>query len=137
MGKDELKHRKAIRGIYWMPAVLLPLFYLQAADCIFNLFSGDIKGLLQTFCYMIPLLKLPPLNKKRRALFIEEEITKEGISTKILSWVYILCVSMICIWLIGFFFEPQGLFLKIFVGISCVVNSIFAILLIIGKFNKQ
>lgn len=137
MKKNELKSQKAIRGIYWVPLVLIPLFYLQAIDCIFNIFSGDVKDFLNTLFFTAAVLKFPPFFKKRRDTFIEEEITNEGIDTKILPWLYILCLSMICIWLFEYLFEPKGLFMTIFIGTSLIVNSIFAILLIIGKFNKQ
>ena len=125
------------RDIYWWVYSLIAVFYIEATNIVFELFTGKVEDFLYTVTIMTPLLfifntTLP--SKQRDELYNEDS---NGLKKSILIWTYVLCITMIGIRILAYWYCFIDTIMTISVMIALAINSLFLHLLLWGSLKMR
>lgn len=123
-------------SVYYWVVTMLIAFYLIVFHKVFDLLPESVfnyisfGGFVMSFWLIADLLR----NKYRIKCQVDENDNK-AVSGTILLWVFALCATLIWNRLVIDVIEPFGLLHKMSLSISVVINTIFVVLLLSGKFK--
>lgn len=125
------------RDTYWWVYSLIVVFYVETANIVFEIFTGKVEDFLYTVALMTPLLfifntTLP--SKQRDELYNEDS---NGLKRNILIWTYVLCLTMIGIRILAYWYCFTDMIMIISVMIALAFNSLFFALTLVGRFENE
>lgn len=125
------------RDMYWWVYGMLAIFYVEVANIVFDLFTGKVEDFIFTLAFITPLMFifntiLP--SKQRDELYNDNP---KGLKKNIIIWIYILCVTMMGIRLLAYWYCFTDTIMTISVMVGLAVNTLFFSLALVGAFENQ
>lgn len=124
--------------VYIWAGAMLVVFYAMALEKYFNYLNETLFGILNILCLQGAVFFLLSLYEfKTNNTYFENDNKKRSVSRTIMPWMYNLSISLLLFFFVVNIIPQENILSQLIVCISLITNSIFALLLIIGKFNKQ
>lgn len=124
--------------VYLWASSMLAVFYAMAVETYFNYLNETLFGILNILCLQGAVFFLLSLYEfKTNNTYFENDNKKRSVSRTIMPWMYNLSISLLLFFFVVNIIPQENILSQLIVCISLITNSIFALLLIIGKFNKQ
>ena len=122
-------------SIYYWVATMLIAFYLIVFHKVFDLLSEEVINYISFGSFVMSFWLVSDFARKSARVKWLAADDANAVSGSIIKWVWVLCATLIWNCFVLDVIEPFGLVYIVSVCVSGILNAIFLVLLLMGKFK--
>ena len=125
-------------SIYYWVVTMIVVFYVIVLHHVFNLLPEEIYNFISFTSFVFSLwFMLSVARKNARMKWEASDLDTKAVSGSIIKWAMVVSVTLLWNRLVVDIVEPSGVLYNVSVIVSSIVNSIFLVLLLLGKFRVR
>ena len=125
-------------SIYYWVVTMLVVFYAIVLHHVFNLLPEEIYNFISFVSFAFSLwFMLSVARKNARMKWEASDLDTKAVSGSIIKWAMVVSVTLLWNRLVLDIVEPSRVLYNVSVIVSSIVNSIFLVLLLLGKFRVE